>query len=266
MRDIFDGLTPEPSDPDPVRRAQIQMKRPLPKRFYKEVTVEAANDGFAVLLDGRSIKTPVKRQLILPSEAVAELVAEEWRAQAEEINPAAMPVSRLVNTALDAVANSLDEVIDDLVRFSGSDLLCYRAEEPQALVERQSEAWNPVLAWLVETHGVRLITVSGIMHQQQPDQSAAAFRRAIERYCSPLPLSALHVMTTLTGSVALALALADGFLNLDETWRLAHLDEDWTNEHWGTDAEAQARRDARFDEMQAAYSLLSASPLDRLIK
>ncbi|WP_027486442.1 ATP12 family chaperone protein [Allorhizobium undicola] len=258
MRDIFDGLAPEPSDPDPVRRAQIQMKRPLPKRFYKNVTVTAAEGGFAVQLDGRAVKTPGKNPLVMPTLAAAKLVAGEWQAQGEEIDPASMPLTRLANTAIDAVSRTMDEVLEDIVRFSGSDMVCYRADEPQALVERQSRDWNPILGWLDAVHEVRLITITGIMHQEQPQNSLAAFRRAVERHAQPFPLAALHVMTTLTGSAALALALADGFLSLEEGWRRAHLDEIWTEEHWGVDAEAEARRAARFVEMQSAYALLSA--------
>ncbi|MDQ0455886.1 ATP12 family chaperone protein [Rhizobium paknamense] len=258
MRDIFEGVTPEMSDPDPVRRAQIQMKRPLPKRFYAEATVSPTDAGFAVTLDGRAVKTPARNTLILPTSGAAELVAEEWRAQGEEVDPATMPVTRLTNTAIDAVSKTLEEVLEDIVRFSSSDLLCYRAEDPQELVERQSARWNPVLAWLNDTHGVKLITISGIMHQEQPAQSTSAFRRALERYGNAFQLAALHVVTTLTGSAALTLALADGFSSLEEVWALAHLDEDWTNEHWGVDEEAAARREARLREMQAAWALFNA--------
>lgn len=258
MRDIFEGLTPELSDPDPVRRAQIQMKKPLPKRFYTDVTVAPDHGGHAVLLDGKTVKTPARHALVLPSAALAGLVAAEWHAQAEVIDPGTMPVTRLVNTALDAVSSNVEEVVADLLRFCGNDMLCYRADTPQELVERQAKAWDPVLAWLEETHGPRLHVTSGIMHQPQPQAAIDAFGQAVLPYRDGVSLACLHVITTLTGSAVLALALADGYLSLQQCWGLAHLDEDWTEEHWGSDDEAQARRAARFIDMQAAYNVLRA--------
>ncbi|MCF1467495.1 ATPase [Agrobacterium vitis] len=259
MRDIFEGLTPELSDPDPVRRAQIQMKKPLPKRFYKDVTIAAGQDGHAVLLDGKTVKTPARNALVLPTEPLAALVASEWQAQAEVIDPATMPVTRLVNTALDAVSTNTQEVLDDIVRFCGNDMLCYRADAPQELVERQSVKWDPVLDWLADTHGARVLQTSGIIHQPQPSEATEAFGRALQRYRDGVALASLHVMTTLTGSAILALALADGKLTLLDAWDLAHLDENWTDEHWGSDMEAEARRAARFVEMQSAYNVLRAA-------
>lgn len=259
MRDIFDGLAPEMSDPDPVRRAQIQMKKPLPKRFYTQATVAAVDGGFAVLLDGKSVKTPSRNGLILPTQAAADLVCAEWQAQGAEIDPATMPVTRLANTALDAVALTMDEVLADIVRFSGSDLLCYRADGPQELVARQTAQWDPVLDWLAEKHQVHFIKTSGIMHVQQPQEATEAFQAALQPYNTVFALACLHLMTSLTGSAILALALADGQLALEQAWELAHLDEDWTDEHWGTDSEAEARRKMRFVDMHAAYSVLRAA-------
>ncbi|HBF29960.1 ATP12 family chaperone protein [Rhizobium sp.] len=259
MRDIFEGLAPEMSDPDPVRRAQIQMKKPLPKRFYTEATVAKVDGGFAVLLDGKSVKTPSRHGLVLPTHAAAELVCAEWQAQGEFINPASMPITRLANTALDAVAVSMGEVLDDIVRFSGSDLLCYRADGPQELVARQSAQWDPVLGWLTDNHGAQFLQTSGVIHVQQPQDAVDAFHRAVQSYNTVFALASLHLMTSLTGSAILALALADGHLSLEQAWTLAHLDEDWTDEHWGTDSEAEARRKARFVDMQAAYRVLRAA-------
>lgn len=259
MRDIFEGLAPEMSDPDPVRRAQIQMKKALPKRFYTQATVNAVDGGFAVLLDGKAVKTPSRNGLVLPTQAAADLVCVEWQAQGEVIDPATMPITRLVNTALDAVAVSMDEVLADIVRFSGSDLLCYRADGPQELVARQTAQWDPVLDWLAEKHGARFLQTSGIIHVQQPQAATEAFHGALQAYNNVLALACLHLMTSLTGSAILALALADCHLALDQTWELAHLDENWTDEHWGTDSEAEARRKMRFVDMHAAYVVLRAA-------
>jgi chaperone required for assembly of F1-ATPase len=259
MRDIFEGLAPEMSDPDPVRRAQIQMKKPLPKRFYAEATVSPVDGGFAVLLDGKPVKTPSRHGLVLPTQAAAALVCTEWQAQGEVIDPGTMPITRLANTALDAVAVSMEEVLADIVRFSGSDLLCYRADGPQELVARQSAKWDPVLDWLADQHGARFLQTSGIIHVQQPQAATDAFHLALQPHNNVFALASLHLMTSLTGSAILALALADGHVSLEQAWELAHLDEDWTDEHWGTDSEAEARRKARFADMQAAYRVLTAA-------
>ncbi|MCF3639750.1 ATPase [Rhizobium sp. TRM95111] len=256
MRDILSDPAAETSDPDPVRRAQIQMKRPLPKRFYKTATTGSGPDGFCVLLDGRGVRTPGKRPLAVESEALAGRMRDEWEAQAEVIDPAAMPVTRLVNTALDGVADNLDAVRDEIVRFAGTDLVCYRAEGPEGLVARQRDGWDPVIAWAAEAHGARFILAEGVIHQAQPAPALAAFERALDRHRAPLVLTCLHTATTLTGSAILALALADGRLDAETIWSLAHIDEDWQIEHWGTDEEAFRRREARWQEMKVASDVL----------
>ncbi|PPJ46498.1 ATPase [Rhizobium sp. KAs_5_22] len=258
MRDELSVFVPEQSDADPVRRAQIQMKKPQAKRFYTEVTVVPEGEAFAVKLDGRPVKTPGKKLLALPTRAAAELVAAEWRAQVEIINPETMPATRLANTAVDAVADQAEAVFEDIVRYSGSDLLCYRADGPQELVERQRERWDPVLSWLAATHSARFILAEGVIHQEQPAEAVAAFATALQAERSPLALSCLHVVTTITGSAMLMLALRDRHLTLEEVWALAHLDEDWTDEHWGVDVEAEARRAKRFAEIAAASAMLEA--------
>lgn len=259
LNEIADHANDLLSDPDPVRRAQIQMKRPLPKRFYAAVSVGEDEEGkFTVLLDGKTVKTPARHALGVPTRALADLIAAEWQAQETEIDPARMPVTRLVNTALDAVSTDATAVRDDIVRFSGSDLLCYRADTPEALVARQTQAWDPVLEWAAETFGARFILVEGIMHQTQPSAAITAFAEAMARHDSALALACLHTITTLTGSALLTLAFAEGRLDTDEAWRLAHVDEDWTIEHWGEDAEASARRALRLTEMRAAASVFHA--------
>lgn len=257
-QDIFGTFIPEPSHEDPVRRAQIQMKRPLPKRFYESVGIEAREDGFSITLDGKPVKTPAKNLLTLPTREAAELVVAEWAGQGEHIDPATMPITKLANTAIDAVTNSLDAVFDEIVRFAGSDLLCYRADGPKELIDRQATRWDPALSWIATAHGARFYLVEGVMHQEQPAEAIAAYARALDRYRDPFQISALNVVTTLTGSAVLALAFAEGAFDLDEVWSLAHLDEDWTIEHWGADAEAEARRDARYGEFASAASLFAA--------
>nr|CAD6415729.1 ATPase [Rhizobium sp. Q54] len=252
MREIFD--IPDVSHPDPTRRAQIQMKRPLPKRFYSDVSVSQEEGGFAILLDGRPVRTPAKNPLVAPTAALAELIRVEWAAQGEEVDPATMLVTKLVNTAIDGVAADPQAVFEDILRFSASDLLCYRAESPEELVARQADKWDPIIDWAASDLGARFILIEGIMPQEQPREATAAFAVTLKKYDTPIELACLHTVTTLTGSAILALAVAEARLAPDDAWALAHLDEDWTNEHWGTDAEAQARRSQRQGEFRAATS------------
>lgn len=262
MRDFLNDIHENLSDPDPVRRAQIQMKTPLPKRFYREVGVgvDATNDSgrFTIELDGRTVKTPARKLLSLPTQAAAELVATEWRDQVEVINPGKMPVTRLVNSALDGVANEIDAVLDDIVKFAGTDLVCYRADTPQSLVDAQAGKWDPVLQWAADTIGARFILVEGIIHREQPAPAIEAYAQALSRYRDPLALAALHTITSLTGSALLALALAEGRLSAEDVWTAAHADEDWNIAQWGSDAEAEARRAHRWQDMKASGDLFDA--------
>ncbi|RWC78427.1 MAG: ATPase [Mesorhizobium sp.] len=260
MRDILNDLEAGKylSDPDPVRRAQIQMKTPLPKRFYKEVSVVPVEAGFAVQLDGRPVRTPGKALLALPTEAAAALVADEFAEQGETINPVTMPVMRLVNTAIDGVASDPQAVLEDILRFASSDLLCYRADAPQGLVERQNEQWDPVIDWARASLGVRFNLAEGIIHVEQPRETIAVLGSHLAQRAQPLRLAAIHVMTSLTGSALLALAVDFGELDSEEAWAAGHVDEDWQIAQWGQDAEAVARRTARKRDMMAAVSLLEA--------
>ncbi|MER8915348.1 ATP12 family chaperone protein [Mesorhizobium sp. M0761] len=260
MRDILNDLEAGKhlSDPDPVRRAQIQMKTHLPKRFYKDVSVAAVEDGFAVHLDGKPVRTPGKALLALPTEKAAALVANEFAAQGETIDPVTMPVLRLVNTAIDGVASDPQAVLEDVLRFASSDLTCYRADAPQGLVERQNQHWDPVIDWARATLGARFNLAEGIIHVEQPRESLAVLGAHLAQRAEPLRLAAIHVMTSLTGSALLALAVDYGALDGDAAWAAGHVDEDWQVEHWGQDAEAVARRSARKRDMMAAVGLLDA--------
>jgi chaperone required for assembly of F1-ATPase len=256
MRDIFSDLSAPPlSDADPVRRAQIQMKQPLPKRFYKDVSIGESDAGFSVMLDGRPVKTPGKQALSVPTRAAAELLVAEWQDQTSEINPGKMPVTRLVNTAIDGIAPQIDAVFDDIVKFAGTDLLCYRADAPQSLVDMQAQHWDPVVYWAADAFGARFILAEGIIHREQPREAIAAYAARLGDYRTALQLASLHTITTLTGSALLALGFAAGRLSAEQAWQAAHVDEDWNILQWGTDAEAEARRAARWTEMQAAAKL-----------
>jgi chaperone required for assembly of F1-ATPase len=227
-----------------------------PKRFYRAVTVNGVPPAFRVLLDGKPIRTPAKRELALPTRALAEAVAAEWEAQADKIDPATMPLTRLVNSALDGVTGREDEVRADIVKYTATDLLCYRADGPAELVRRQTAAWDPVLAWAREALGARFVLGQGIVPVTQPETASQGVERALARL-NALSLAAHHTMTTLTGSALLALALGGGRLTAEEAWAAAHIDEDWQISQWGDDAEARARRQRRWAEMQAASRLLA---------
>lgn len=260
MRDILEDLEAgiHLSDPDPIRRAQIQSKMPLPKRFYAEVSVGERDGGYAVLLDGKPVRTPGRALLILPTGEAARLVADEFAAQEREIDPVKMPVTRIANSTADGVAKDPQPVADDIVKYAGTDLLFYRAGSPQPLVERQAAAWNPVLDWARREIGARFILAEGVMHVAQPAEAIEAVRRHVASRGEPLRLAAMHVMTTLTGSALLALAVEAGALEADAAWDAAHVDEDWNIEMWGTDAEAKARRAFRKADMLAAAKVISA--------
>ncbi len=240
----------------PAQKALGREAAVLPKRFYATVaTSPVERGGHAVLLDGRPIKTPKKSQVIVPTRAMAEALAAEWQAQTERIDPSTMPITRLVNTTLDAVTANIQAVRADLVDFAGSDALCYRAGEPAALAERQAQVWDPILAWAQTALGAQFMTQVGIIHKPQPPATLAAIARAVDTY-SAWEIAPLHVMTTITGSVVLALAVKHGAIDLDTAWAAAHVDEDWQISTWGEDDEAQHRRNRRWLEIQASTTML----------
>ncbi len=258
MRDILNDLGDMLSDADPVRRAQIKSKIELPKRFYEKVEVADTDGGFAIHLDGRTIRTPAIQVLQLPTRQLADLVCQEWDDQQKDIDPTAMPVTRLVNTALDGIAHDPQAVIEDILRFAGTDLLWYRADGPQRLVDRQNELWDPVIDWAHASLGARIALAEGIMQVEQPKEAINAIGIHVAAYDSPIALASLHSFTTLTGSALLSIALAKEELSAEEAWTAAHVDEDWNIEQWGEDAEAAARRTFRWGEMLAADRALKS--------
>jgi len=244
---------------DPIEKARKLASRQLPKRFYKAVTIEAEDNGFSVRLDGRPVRTPARNVLVLPTQDAALLVAQEFSSQQEVIDPAKMPVTRLANTALDGVASDPQPVLEDILRFASSDLLCYRAGHPQPLVDRQNEFWDPVLEWAQLVLGANMALAEGVMHVEQPREAIAAIGLRLKNYRDPFVIAALHVITSLTGSALLALAVAEGHMDSEEAWLAAHVDEDWNISQWGEDAEARESRERRRSEMMAAASLIKAA-------
>jgi chaperone required for assembly of F1-ATPase len=254
-----DGLPQHGGPIDPVEMARADLRKPLPRRFYAAVAVAPQAGGHGVLLDGRGARTPARQPLVLPTEAAAEAVAAEWRSQAEVIDPAAMPLTRLANTALDGVAAQIAPTVAEIVNYAGSDLVCYRAGEPEALVVAQAAAWDPILSFAREALGARFVCAEGVVFVAQPAPALAAVRAAVESIAAapaaPFRLAALHVMTTLTGSALVALAVAHAAMTAENAWTAAHVDEDHQMRLWGADDEALARRARRWAEMDAAVRL-----------
>lgn len=252
------GPDEKPNGQAPVKvPGKEALTAPLPKRFYAGVSVKEASPGpgYAILLDGRPVRTPKKLPLVVPTRPLAEAIAAEWEAQKERIDPGTMPLSKLAITAIDGVASNMADVAADVVKFAGSDLLCYRAEAPAPLADLQAKAWDPVLRWADDEIGARFHTAKGVMPVPQKPETSDRVAAAVAPF-SALELAALHVMTTLTGSALLALAHAKGRLSAAEAWAAAHVDEDWQISQWGVDAEAAERRARRWTEMQAASHFL----------
>jgi chaperone required for assembly of F1-ATPase len=254
MADLFDDIF-APSPIDPTEAARRAVRPALRKRFYKAVGVADGPEGFAVVLDGRPVRTPARRPLAAPNRALGEALAAEWEAQAEVIDPPSMPLTRLANTIIDGVAAAAGEITAEIEKYLGSDLVCYRAEGPDRLVVRQAHQWDPILAFVREQLGARFEITYGVRFVTQSPDAIAAARQAIP--IDPWRLGAVHAVTTLTGSALIALAFERGAVALDAAWSAAHLDEDWNMELWGRDELALARRAARLAEMQAAATVLT---------
>ena len=209
------------------------------KRFWKQATAEACDGGFTVRLDGRTVKTPAKRPLVVPTLAMAQAIAVEWDAQQGAVKPETMPVTRAANSALDKVAEQFDEVADLLIAYGGSDLLCYRATGPEGLVERQAAGWTPLLDWAAQDLSAPLTVTHGIVHVDQPQASLDCLAALVRAY-SPFQLAAFHDLVAISGSLILAIAVTRGRLSADEAWSLSRIDETWQAELWGVDDEAAA--------------------------
>jgi chaperone required for assembly of F1-ATPase len=258
MRDIFEEIF-ENQPLDPTESARRSMRPGLRARFYKQASVGEEPDGFAVLLDGRAVRTPARRPLAAPVRALAQALAAEWDAQQDKVDPAVMPLTRLANSIIDGVQPSPAPVAAEIEQYLRSDLLLYRAAEPAGLVEAQRRHWDPVLDWARDSLGACFVLAEGVVHVAQPQAAVAAAAAAIPRgadIAAAWRLGALSVVTTLTGSALLSLALAAGCLSADEAWVAAHVDEDWNMSFWGRDELALQRRSYRFAEMQTAARVL----------
>ena len=263
MREPFDEVSGQ-SAADPLEAARRSTRMPQRKRFYASAGVAEAEGGFSVTLDGKPIRTPAGRLVIVPARAIADLVAGEWSAQGEIIDPLTMPATRFANSVVQGVVDKADAVADDLAKYLGSDLLFYRASHPEALVAREAEHWDPILFWAADSLGAHFMLSQGIVHVRQPDKAIAAARAALPS--DPWAIAALHVITTLTGSTLIALALFNDMVSEEKAWAAAHVDEDWNAEKWGGDEDVAARRAARLVDFTAAARILKALKTWRMVE
>lgn len=226
------------------------------KRFWKEATVAPIDGGYRILLDGRPVRTPGKNPLSLPSEALASAVAREWNEADDETDPAAMPLTGFANAAIDLVSARRAAFAADIAAFAASDLLCYRTEAPDALIARQRAAWDPVVRWAESRLDARVLLAECVMPIEQPDAFLAAVRRFFAAR-TPFELAALDVVTRISGSAILTLALAEGAIDPEQAFAASVIDELWQEEFWGEDHEAVRDRGARQRQFYDACRFLA---------
>ena len=225
------------------------------KRFWKDVAVERKADGWRIELDGRPVNTPARAALLVPGEALAEAIAEEWRGVGEKLDPRTMPLTGLANAAVDRVNPDKSAFARDLARYAEADLACYRAEGPRALVERQAEAWDSLLAWARRRFDVDFVTTSGLVHVPQPRATVERLSHAVASL-DAFQLAALSPLVTIGGSLVAALAVVEKALPADQAWAAVSIDERWQLEQWGSDAEAELALENRQRDFLAAARFL----------
>jgi len=253
MRELFDEMAGQ-SPLDPEEAVRRTTRTPQRKRFYKQAELVETPDGLVVTLDGKPVRTPSGKPLAAPNRGIAEGIAAEWNAQVDTIDPLTMPLTRFANSVIEGVIGRTEAVSDDAAKYLGSDLLFYRASHPEALVAREAELWDPVLFWAAESLGAHFILAEGVVHVTQPEAAIKAARAAFPG--DPWSIAAFHVITGITGSALLALALLHGVRDPDQVWAAAHVDDDWNSEKWGIDEEVATRRAARLVDFRAAADIL----------
>lgn len=225
------------------------------KRFYALVAVRAEANGFGIVLDDKALKTPRRTAFLMPTAALADAIADEWRAQGETILPAAMPLTRLANSAIDQVAPRQAEVAAEIARFAESDLICYRAEWPADLVARQSATWDPLVDWAGRRYDVALRIATGVIHQPQAPETLERLRGTVHAL-DPWRLTALHALVTIAGSLVIGLAVLEGALSAADGWTAGRLDDIYQSERWGDDPITKAAETARRYDFDAAARFL----------
>lgn len=240
---------------DGYGRAQRAMKTPLPRRFFKQASVGTFPEGHAVLLDGRPTRTPGRMPVRVPHPGMADLMAAEWNAQGKQIDLETMPVVRLVNAAVEGGARALTDLRAEVLKYAGTDLLFYRADSPLELREAQELHWDPILTALARHFGVGFQTTRGIAHLAQPAPTLEALTKALET-SGLFSATALTLITGISGSGLIALAIREGLLTPDAAWDAAHVDENHNMRLWGADSEALKRLQKRRRDFDAGVAIL----------
>jgi chaperone required for assembly of F1-ATPase len=225
------------------------------KRFWKEVEVASEDGGWGIRLDGRPVKTPARASLVVPSKALADAIADEWRSVGENVDPRTMPLTGIANAAIDRVVPEKEAFAAGLARYAEADLACYRAEGPHELIDRQEQSWNSLLAWARRRYDVDFATTTGITHVTQPAATVERLSHAVEAL-DPFRLAGLSPLVTIGGSLVGALAVLERALTSEQVWDAVSLDDAWQLERWGSDAEAEAALENRRHDFLAAARFL----------
>jgi chaperone required for assembly of F1-ATPase len=225
------------------------------KRFWKEVSVDGEDARWGIRLDGRPVSTPAKAALLVPTEKLAEAIADEWRAVDVDIDPRAMPLTGLANAAIDRVEPERQAFAGGLARYAEADLACYRSEWPPELVSRQAESWGALLAWARRRYDVDFVTTSGLLHVPQPSPTLEQLGHAVAAL-DAFRLAGLSPLVTIGGSLIAALAVLEKAITPDEAWQAVSVDERWQLEQWGGDAEAETALENRRRDFLAAARFL----------
>ena len=231
------------------------------RRFWETTRILPGDGGYGVLLDAKALHTPAGAPLRVPTEALAAAIAAEWAGVEAEIRPERLPFTRAANSAIDRVARQRDAVVDAIAAYGATDLICYRADGPAGLVARQEAGWNPWLTWSERRLRAPLFAIQGVMHLPQPTASLAALRQTVAAR-DPFFLVGLYELVSLSGSLVLGLAIAEGDLDADAGWDLSRIDEHWQEEHWGLDSEAERASEANRAAFLQARHLLAALAAD----
>jgi chaperone required for assembly of F1-ATPase len=226
------------------------------KRFWKDVAAEREADGWTITLDGRSVKTPARLRLLVPTNALADAIAEEWRSVEDKVDPRGMPLTGLANAAIDRVAPERESFAEGLGRYAEADLACYRAEGPRELVRRQEEQWDKLLGWARRRYDVDFLTTCGLTHVAQPPATVERLGHAVAAL-DAFRLAGLSPLVTIGGSLVAALAILEGAITPREAWEAVSIDERWQLEQWGSEPEAEAAIENRRRDFLAAARFLS---------
>jgi chaperone required for assembly of F1-ATPase len=226
------------------------------RRFYRHAEIVSTGQGYRVALDGKPIKTPAKRDLMVASAALATVIAAEWNTQEGDVRPSEMPLTQIASTAIDRVTPQRGLIVQQIAEYAGTDLVCYRATRPPELAARQQAVWQPLVDWAVLRYDAPLEVTVGVVPIAQPPASLRAFAAAVAEY-DDFALAALHVATSGCGSLVIALALVEGRLDAEEAFAASQLDESFQIEAWGEDSEQAQRRQALAADITAAAQFLS---------